>query len=187
MSRLGMDDIVACLFAGVGLAWDGWTYKQLNGSHIVQIFDCMLNIIFFSLLGTLIPFSAFRTIGFGKLFALSFWILFIRRIPVVYMLKSQINSIESGFDIFSVAFFAPVGCGAILYATKSVMLGIDFQDTLFAIIFFCILVPSIIYTLAIPIFKYVLKRNRKKENSILVVRVRVITGARRVHAPKQAV
>ena len=152
---LGMGDIVGCLFIGLGLVQDGWFTDQLRDSHIIEIVDTILNVLYFFLIGCLLPFDAFSEVGWGKLIMLAGWVIFIRRIPAVLALYKCTDSIHGVKDAMTVAWFAPCGVDTILYA----LIALEYKaeiDNFLAIILFCLFACTFIHGSSVPIIGYIL-------------------------------
>jgi NhaP-type Na+/H+ or K+/H+ antiporter len=108
MTRLGMDEIIGCIFIGIGVAWDGWIVSELEGTHVIDWFDVLLNAIYFFAVGSLCDFSRFYQFGYAKLIGITLVVAFIKRMPIVLGLQKITPSIETGMDAFMTAWLAPV-------------------------------------------------------------------------------
>ena len=154
---LGMGDIVGCLFIGLGLVQDGWFAEQLRDSHIIEIVDTILNVLYFFLIGCFLPFDEFGIVGWGKLTMLAGWVIFIRRIPAVLALYKATDSIHGMKDAMTVAWFAPCGVDTVLYALVALEYKADI-DNFLAIILFCLFACTVIHGGSVPIIGYILSK-----------------------------
>ncbi|KAI8899208.1 Cation/H+ exchanger [Globomyces pollinis-pini] len=154
LSRFGVDDILGCFFVGYGISYDGWFLNKLGGPHVFEMVDAFINMIYFFLLGALLPWGQFYEIGFVKLICLSLFILAFRRLPIVMTLWKYVPSLKSRKDAFLTGWFGPIGAGACFYATFAYDLGT--HDDLGPIVLFVVFSSIIIHGFSVVFFDYFL-------------------------------
>jgi NhaP-type Na+/H+ or K+/H+ antiporter len=86
----------------------------MHGSKSIEIVDTIFNVLYFFLLGTLLPFASFQSVGWTKLLLLAGWAMLIRRLPVILLFYRWIPSIGTLNDAAFVGWFAPAGVDTIL-------------------------------------------------------------------------
>jgi NhaP-type Na+/H+ or K+/H+ antiporter len=131
----------------------------MEGSELIEILDVIFNAGYFLFLGSLVSLEKFALIGWGKLVLLSLWIIFIRRIPAALSFSKWIPSIKSRKDVAIVAWFAPVGGGAVLYTQICSELKTEMQEELLQIVLFVVIACIVLQGGSIPLFRSVLTDN----------------------------
>lgn len=122
-SMLGVDDLLVSFFAGATFAWDGWFAAKTHESNVSNVIDVLLNYAYFVYLGSILPWKDFNNSDIGlnvwRLIILSLIIIFLRRIPVVLLLKPLIPDIKSWREAMFIGHFGPIGVGAVFAAMTS--------------------------------------------------------------------
>jgi len=118
---LGSDDLLAAFAAGNAVSWDGHFNLETEDDFFAAILDLVLNCAGFIYIGTWIPFGDFNlpSVGItpGRLVALGFCILFMRRIPVVLLLYKFVPRIQDWREALFCGHFGPMGVGAVYIST----------------------------------------------------------------------
>ncbi|KAA1472955.1 hypothetical protein DENSPDRAFT_839357 [Dentipellis sp. KUC8613] len=124
-STLGSDDLLAAFAAGSAISWDGNFNTQIENEVFSSVIDLVLNCACFIYIGAWLPFDQFNSpelgITPGRLIALFFLILVLRRIPPMLMLYPWIPEIRSWKEAAFSGHFGPMGVGAIFISTLAVM------------------------------------------------------------------
>ena len=119
-SMLGADDLLIGFSAGVGFSNDGWFTEKTEESHVSNVIDLLINLAFFVYFGTIIPWEQFDSeilhIQVWKLVVIALLVLFLRRIPIMMMLKPVIPDIKTWREALFAGHFGPIGVGAIFVA-----------------------------------------------------------------------
>ncbi|KAJ2998712.1 hypothetical protein HDV02_004157 [Globomyces sp. JEL0801] len=123
LTRLGVDDLLGCFFVGYALSYDEWFLNNLGGPHVFEMVDSFINMIYFFVLGALLPWTKFYEIGLVKLICLSAFVLAFRRLPAVMAFWKFVPSLKTRKDAFLTGWFGPIGAGACFYATFAYDLG----------------------------------------------------------------
>lgn len=122
-SMLGVDDLLVSFFAGTTFAWDGWFAAKTHESNVSNVIDVLLNYAYFVYLGSILPWKDFNNSDIGldvwRLIILSLVVIFLRRIPVVLLLKPLIPDIKSWREAMFIGHFGPIGVGAVFAAITS--------------------------------------------------------------------
>ncbi|KAJ8329620.1 Na+/H+ antiporter [Batrachochytrium dendrobatidis] len=171
LSALGVDDILGCFFVGTVLSWDQWFNQQIEETHIQEVLDVLINIAFFIYFGTLIPWSDYTTmigtLSIWKLFLVAIWLLLLRRLPVVMLLRHWIPALGSRKEAFFCGWFGPIGAGAIFYCmTAVVYLEIDLKP-MFPIISFIVLSSILLHGASVGLFEFGITRHSTWQNNRL--------------------
>jgi NhaP-type Na+/H+ or K+/H+ antiporter len=165
-SRLGMDELLGCFVVGLTVSWDRWLNDQLDGSHIQEVLDSLLNIAYFVFFGSRIPWSAY-----GTMEALAPWrivvacilILLFRRLPIVLALWKWIPGLHSWEEAVFAGWFGPIGAGAIYYATLSIAVMKEPVQPLFGIVCAIVISSVLIHCGSVGLFHIGLVRARTLE------------------------
>jgi sodium/hydrogen antiporter len=83
----------------------------------------LLNLVIFIWLGAVCPWPSFlhnNIISFHRLILLAVLVLLLKRLPVIYAMRSFIPHIEQDRQALFVGFFGPIGISAIFYLYVSV-------------------------------------------------------------------
>ncbi|KAJ3304577.1 hypothetical protein HDV03_002530 [Kappamyces sp. JEL0829] len=132
LSMLGISDVLGCFVVGLVFSWDGWFNEQVKESHIQEVLDSILNVVFFVFVGIRIPWGAVNSLpGVGKAFGhnvAALWqlmlavvlILLFRRLPVVLAMKPFIPALHDWSEAVFCGWFGPIGAGAIFYAMVAI-------------------------------------------------------------------
>lgn len=116
-SILGVDDLLVSFAAGTAFSWNGWFSKKTEESKVSTVIDLLLNLAYFVYFGAIIPWPRFNdhTIGIDiwRLIVLAIVVIFLRRIPAVFLFKPLIPDIKSWREALFVGHFGPIGVGAI--------------------------------------------------------------------------
>ncbi|GAB7364537.1 hypothetical protein MBLNU230_g5344t1 [Neophaeotheca triangularis] len=120
---VGSDDILSCFVAGNVISWDDWFREQTMDDSFQPTLDMMLNQAMFLWLGAVCPWPDFTSSGeiisLGRLVALGFLILILRRPPVIACLHYFLGEVERMRNALYMGYFGPVGVSAIFYLYES--------------------------------------------------------------------
>lgn len=116
---VGSDDILACFVAGNVISWDDWFREQTLEDSFQPTLDMMLNQAMFLWLGAVCPWHDFAQSGeiftLGRLIALGFLILILRRPPVIACLHFLLPEVKGMRNAMYMGYFGPIGVSAIFY------------------------------------------------------------------------
>lgn len=124
-SLTGLDDFLLSFGAGTGFAWDGWFANKTKTTHLPNTIDLLLNSSMFVYFGAIIPWETFNSnsetlaLAPGRLVALLFLIIFLRRLPVVLALKRWIPDIRTYREALFCGHIGPMGLGALFLAIEA--------------------------------------------------------------------
>jgi NhaP-type Na+/H+ or K+/H+ antiporter len=129
LSSLGLDDILASFIAGTILTWDSWFNRLVEESHIQEVLDNLINLLFFIFIGTRVDFSAFASMELYKLFLYAIWVLLLRRLPIVMILRRWIPALKDDQEAFFCGYitclifrwFGPIGAGSLFYSLIAIV------------------------------------------------------------------
>lgn len=173
---IGTNDLLACAASGCALNWDGEFAEELERRHdeVNSCVDVLLNFGGFMYIGTVIPWSDFHDpdgtgITVGRLFALGFMVLLLRRVPAILLTYKAMPGVVSGWkDALFMGYFGPIGIGAVFYVehTRHLIpkLGESDQehdDLLRALpptIYFLVVFSIVVHGLSIPALNLVYRR-----------------------------
>jgi NhaP-type Na+/H+ or K+/H+ antiporter len=170
-ARLGLDDLLGCFITGMVLSWDGWINTQLDGTHIQEVLDSLINISYFILFGTQIPWSLYGTVNleWWRLLVSCVLLLLFRRLPAVLALWKWIPALHSWEEAFFCGWFGPMGVGALGYALASIVQFNEPQNPIFPIVSAIVLSSVIIHSGSVGLFHIGLVRSRTLEQSGAIV------------------
>lgn len=118
-----MNELLACCSCGMAMNWDGALHEDDLHSHFSEGIDTILDVSVFTTLGTVLPWSIWLNptsfVTLSRLMALGFALVFLRRLPVVWLLQRFIPEIRTGREGAFVGWFGPMGVGALYYALKA--------------------------------------------------------------------
>lgn len=117
VSTLASDDLFAVFIAGNVFAWDESFFETLKSSHISEVIDMIFNITFFILFGSMIPWARMHSIS--GLVPTAIAIIFLRRLPIVFLLRRWIPCLQTKKETFIAGWFGPMGVGAIFFALEA--------------------------------------------------------------------
>lgn len=120
---LGIDDLLCCAVAGHALNWDGEYLRETERRHdeVNSCIDVLLNFGGFMYIGAIIPWSEFHDpegtgITIGRLFGMAFMVLFLRRIPAIFMAYKLMPAVVQNWkEALFMGYFGPIGIGAVFY------------------------------------------------------------------------
>ena len=119
-ATLGTDDLLVGFAAGVGFSNDGWFTEKTEESHVSNVIDLLLNLAYFVYLGSIIPWEQYNAPQFGltpwRLVVIAIFVIFVRRIPIMLVLKPLIPDIKTWREALFAGHFGPIGVGAIFAA-----------------------------------------------------------------------
>lgn len=165
---LGTDDLLCCAVAGHALNWDGEYLKETERRHdeVNNCVDVLLNLGGFMYIGAIIPWSEFHDpegtgITIGRLFGMAFMVLFLRRIPAVFMAYKLMPAVVANWrEALFMGYFGPIGIGAVFYLEHAKHLiphdgeGDAEQNNLFRAlnpcIYFLVVFSIVVHGLSIP-------------------------------------
>lgn len=114
---LGTDDLLACFVAGNALNWNGQFLAETEVRHdeVSSCVDVLLNFGGFMYIGTIIPWKEFHLpqvtgITIGRLIALGFLVLLLRRIPAIFITyKFMPKVVKNWKEALFMGYFGPIG------------------------------------------------------------------------------
>jgi NhaP-type Na+/H+ or K+/H+ antiporter len=162
-SRMGMDELLGCFIAGIVISWDEWINDQLEGSHIQEVLDSLLNISYFVFFGSRIPWAAFYPIGIWKIVVACILIMLFRRLPIVMALWKWIPALHSKEEAFFCGWFGPIGVGALYYAMYCVVIMKEPIEPLFGIVSSIVVCSVLVHSGSVGLFHIGLTRSRTLE------------------------
>ncbi|RKF80478.1 putative Na antiporter C3A11.09 [Golovinomyces cichoracearum] len=122
-STIGTDELLVGFSAGIGFSNDGWIRQETEESHVSDVMDLLINLIYFFYFGTIIPWESFNNSAYGittwRLVVIALFVLLFRRIPVLLIIKPLVPDIETWPEAFFVGHFGPIGVGAIFIASMA--------------------------------------------------------------------
>ena len=165
---LGMDDILASFIAGTVVTWvgrcigsysqkDSWFNRQTEESHIQEVLDNLINVMYFIFLGSRVRFIDFtppELPDLYKLFLLAVWILFLRRVPIILALYKWIPAVKSLKEAFFCGWFGPIGAGAIFYAMLAIVYLQVPASPLIQIVVFMVMSSIVIHGGTVSLFHF---------------------------------
>lgn len=162
------DDLLAVFICGNAFAWDAKFLLATHDSDINEVIDMLFNITYFVLFGSLIPWGDFNQFGLAKLFLMSTLVLFLRRLPLVMMLRPWLPVLQSKKQAFFAGWFGPMGVGAIFFSLMArdylKALGNPFADKCFPLVSWVVLSSIIIHGITVPITNFHMKKRAKLKN-----------------------
>ncbi|KAH6562543.1 hypothetical protein BASA50_001814 [Batrachochytrium salamandrivorans] len=175
LATLGVDDVLGCFVVGTVLSWDQWFNQQIEETHIQEVLDAVINIVFFVYFGTLIPWQDYTTIiglfPIWRLVLLAVWLLLLRRLPIIMLLRHWIPALKSRKEAFFCGWFGPIGAGALFYAMIAIVyLEID-PKPLFPIVAFIILSSIILHGGSVSLFEFGITRHSTWQNNRLTAQI----------------
>ena len=85
MNIIGCNDMLAVFVSGAVFAWDDWFTDQTRESQLQPVVDSVFNSTFFVMFGAALPWNQFSVFGTWKLGVGALLILFLRRLPAVFV------------------------------------------------------------------------------------------------------
>lgn len=127
---IGTDDLLACFVAGSALNWDGDYLAETERRHdeVNSCVDVLLNFGGFMYIGSILPWDKFNDpdgsgLTYGRLIALGFMILFLRRIPAIMLTYKLMPGVVTNYkEALFMGYFGPIGAGAVFYLEHSLHL-----------------------------------------------------------------
>jgi NhaP-type Na+/H+ or K+/H+ antiporter len=150
---IGADDVLACYVAGVTLTWDLWLNRQLQNSHFQESLDSLVNLTYFIIVGTAIPWKMI-----GNVFTqwhhylIIIWILVLRRMPFILAAKSYIPVIKSWKGAFFLGWFGPMGASSLFYMFYSVVKFKVDPEPIISIVFVIVLSSIVVHCGSVSLF-----------------------------------
>lgn len=131
---LGSDDVLACFIAGNTFTWDDWFRAETEDDSFQPTIDMLLNVAIFVWYGAVCPWNSFlhnSVIPIYRLIFLGILVLLFRRIPMIFLMRSQIHQISDLKQTLFVGYFGPIGVSAIfyLYTTREYLRQITVNGT----------------------------------------------------------
>ena len=106
---------------GNAISWDGDFNVHTEGEVFASVIDLVLNCACFIYIGAWLPFENFHIPELGitpwRLATLCVAILFVRRIPAMFMLYKWIPEIRNWKEALFTGHFGPMGVGAVFVST----------------------------------------------------------------------
>ena len=152
----GGSGILACFVAGLAFSAVLEEHVREELDNVQETVTRVLILPLFLLLGTVLPWSAWREVGWAGL-AFAAWALFLRRPPVVpvALARSQLDGRERAW----LAWFGPMGAAALYYAILVGEYEIAGYDTVYAAATLTVCVSVIAHSLtATPGVRWVARR-----------------------------
>ncbi|PFH60524.1 hypothetical protein XA68_10804 [Ophiocordyceps unilateralis] len=168
---IGTDDLLACFIAGNTFTWDDWFRVQTQDDSLQPTIDMLLNVSIFLWYGASLPWGLFghnAVISTGRLVALGFLVLLLRRLPWVFCMHRWIGQIEDVTQAIFVGFFGPIGVSAVFYLLICLNFIEDhlsdengqarndvtnFGETIRVIVWFLVVCSTVVHGLSIPLGK----------------------------------
>lgn len=126
---IGSDDVLACFIAGNAFTWDDWFRLETLDDSLQPTIDMLLNLSIFIWFGAVCPWATFANndvIPIYRLVFLGFFVLLLRRLPIVFAMHKFIHQIEEKRQAIFVGFFGPIGVSAIFY----IYISLDYLRTI---------------------------------------------------------
>lgn len=172
---MAVDDLFACFICGVVFSWyDEDTISEVKESHLIEVIDMILNLTFFVFFGSQIKIAE---ITFKELL-LCFFILLLRRLPLVYGAKAYIGELKNYKEAFFVGWFGPIGVGAIFFihhakfqlndlVQSKVLCGNEI-DALVKIVYLIVTSSVFVHGITAPIIHFHLKTKNTKQKIVIL-------------------
>lgn len=117
---LGADGILAVFAAGTAFSTTSTVGQRLDEDRVVEGVDLFFTTPIFTLLGLVAPWQEWMSLGLEGLLV-SFLILLLHRIPILYLINPIVPNIRSNLDILFAGWFGPVGVAAFYYSQFSMI------------------------------------------------------------------
>jgi len=157
VTMIGSNDLLAVFVAGAVFAWDDWFSEATREAHILEVVDSLFNLTYFVFLGTAVPWDLFPSLSIWRLILSSLLILFLRRLPLILLIRPLIPELKSRREAVFTGWFGPMGVGAIFYASLAT---IDWHNaSILPIVWFQVLASILAHGVTVPLFHLSLTRS----------------------------
>jgi NhaP-type Na+/H+ or K+/H+ antiporter len=106
------NELLACFFAGAVMNWNDTIHVEDLHTHFSEGIDNLLDIAVFLTLGTILPWAAWTgpnsLYPIGKLVGFGFFVMLLRRLPAMLVLRWFMPMIRTRKEAFFVGWFGPV-------------------------------------------------------------------------------
>ncbi|KAH9268153.1 hypothetical protein BASA84_000347 [Batrachochytrium salamandrivorans] len=175
LSLLGVDDVLGCFVVGAILSWDDWFNRQIEETHIQEVLDMLINMSFFILFGTLIPWSDYTslvgTLSIWRMVVVAIWLLLLRRLPIIMLLRRWIPALKTKKEAFFCGWFGPIGVGAIFYCmVAAVYLHVELKP-MFPIVAFMVLSSIVLHGGSVSLFEIGITRHSTWQSNKLAAQI----------------
>lgn len=174
---LQVSDLLAIFSAGITLSWnqhlllssDYSYYEEIKDSKLQEVLDLIFNITFFFLFGSSINWPLYWNPPASSpllvpplpiLISWSLCILFLKRWPVVFILKKFIPILYTSKEASFVGWFGPIGVGALFYSdllSSSPSITNSFLFDHKSMIEFIVFASIILHGITVPLFNLTLR------------------------------
>ncbi|KAL5040142.1 Na+/H+ antiporter [Batrachochytrium dendrobatidis] len=175
LSLLGVDDVLGCFVVGAILSWDDWFNRQIEETHIQEVLDALINMSFFIVFGTLIPWHEYTAVegvlSIWRMILVALWLVLLRRLPIVVLLSRWMPALKNQKEVFFCGWFGPIGVGALFYCMIAVIyLQIDYKP-LFPIVAFMVLSSIVLHGGSVSLFEIGITRHSTWQNNRLAAQI----------------
>lgn len=202
---IGTDDLLACFVAGNLLNWDGSYLEETEACHdeVNSCVDVLLNFGGFMYIGAILPWSDFHDpngtgLTYGRLIALGFLVLFLRRIPAILALYKLMPKVcQDWKEALFMGYFGPIGIGAVFYIEHTRHLfpepgeattneENDLTAVMVPVVYWLVFFSIIVHGLSIPALNLFFKWRNVKPIEDELGPVEIELHSRRASVPKNA-
>jgi sodium/hydrogen antiporter len=116
---LHVDGIFAVLVAGLAFSRAVGTKERVDEERVQEAINRLLTLPIFVLIGLVLPWAAWRELGWGGItFVVA--LLLLRRLPAVLLLGRAMPELPHRRDVLFAGWFGPLGVAAVFYAVHAV-------------------------------------------------------------------
>ncbi|KAK1351221.1 Na+/H+ antiporter [Hamiltosporidium tvaerminnensis] len=149
------DDIVAAFICGMVFSWDKSFLKDVKDSHLLDVIDLLINLSYFVLFGSILPFTDFK----AEYWWCAFLIILFRRLPLFFIFRKFVPELRCNREAFFAGWYGPMGVGAIFFAYFAKQKLPDFLDLVPLVQ--CVVLSSVImHGSTAPIIHVHLRKNK---------------------------
>ncbi|MEB3308663.1 MAG: cation:proton antiporter [Snowella sp.] len=113
---MGTDDILAVFIAGLAFGDVVGGPQRAEEDNVQEAINRFFTLPIFIMLGVMLPWQQWASIGWGNLGGLAILVLLFRRMPAILLLSRWIKPIHNRAETYFVGWFGPVGVAALFYA-----------------------------------------------------------------------
>lgn len=113
---IGTDGILAVFMSGLAFGNAVGGQQRASEDKVQEAINRFFTLPIFILLGLMLPWQEWASLGWWKLGLLAVAILLLRRLPAILLLSPWIKPIRNRSEAFFVGWFGPIGVAAIFYA-----------------------------------------------------------------------
>jgi sodium/hydrogen antiporter len=159
---LGADGILAVFAAGTAFSTTSTVGQRLDEDRVVEGVDLFFTTPIFTLLSLVAPWKEWTSLGLEGLLV-TFLILSLHRIPILYLINPNIPNIRSNLDVLFAGWFGPVGIAAFYYSQFSMIQ--TGKEELWPIVSLVICVSVILHGITATYFTKLYGRYLKKSGN----------------------